>query len=230
MPDLAVIAPSGYTVVGLYQDENLTTPFVDEIFTVYDSNLTLYAEIEQINYTLKFNSNGGSECSDIINVYLNDTVQLPSSSLLYNNGVWENNGVSYNFNSSIVFNPEDFAVNGNEIIFTAQWTECAHSSKTYTSDPIIVGSHISRCNSCGYTFREAHFWLKNPITGKESCKFCKATVGIEIVKPTIILPGDVCIESLSNGDIVTDIYGVKYVYYNGEFILYTEEENLFPVS
>lgn len=117
---------TGYTFDDWYSDAGLTTPYV--FGTMPNSNNTLYAGWNINQYTISFNSNGGSAVADIVQDY-NTTVTQPTNPTRdgYLFVEWQLSGVPYVFGT----------MPANNITLDATWSE------------IVLGEYIITFDSNG---------------------------------------------------------------------------------
>ena len=83
----AAIPPTGYTFSGWYTDSAFTTK-KDGIVKTDRSNITVYAKFTPIQYTIKFNANGGTGTMSSVKVKYNAKKTLPANAFTYSGYVF----------------------------------------------------------------------------------------------------------------------------------------------
>lgn len=111
---------TGHTFAGWYMDEELTAALEDNA-TMPAKDITMYASWEVEQYTISFDSNGGSPVPPITQEY-GTAVSEPAAPVRagYNFTGWKLNGENYTFTT----------MPGENITLIAQWT--AHTNIPYT--------------------------------------------------------------------------------------------------
>lgn len=126
------------TDVYLYYNggETVSNIKITELGKVIMGHAYFYAEWEPIEYTIKFDPNGGDGSIPDINCKGNETYTLPKNRFVktgYAFGGWEYDGNVY-FDGTEVFN---LAADGCTVTFTARWIECFDGEGTEASPYII---------------------------------------------------------------------------------------------
>lgn len=127
---------TGYTFDGWFSNSGLTTPYT--FSTMPDSNSTIYAKWLAINYTITFNSNGGSAVSDMVAAYASviSAPTAPTKDGFEFQGWFSDAELTQSFTFSTM------PLNGASLY--AKWgTEAVTQPTTYTQDFSFVSSATS---------------------------------------------------------------------------------------
>lgn len=121
---------TGYTFEGWYQDSNKTIPYVFTKMPAED--ITIYAKWEINQYTISFNSNGGSSVSNITKDY-NATITKPTDPVKtgYTLKGWFTNEALTN---AFTFNK----MPANNVTLYAKWEINTYKIKFVTAGPAIA--------------------------------------------------------------------------------------------
>ena len=111
--ELSPSSRSGYRFMGWYEDVGCVEKKITKIPIGTKENKTVYAKWAKL-YIVSFDSKAGSDCEDIEGI-IGEAIELPTSILFYYSGVWQHNGIDYNFGA-------DYVITNKDVQFTAKWT------------------------------------------------------------------------------------------------------------
>ena len=137
LPTLTTPTKAGYTFGGWYEDSSLTIP--NPYSYMPASNITLYAKWTVNNYTVTFNSNGGTSVSSITQAY-NSTVNKPTDPTLTG---YTFNGWYYIYNASYVLQTWPFTMPINGKSLYALWNINYYNADFYNGTDLIEHNYLS---------------------------------------------------------------------------------------